>query len=360
VSIGRRIAQRRRELNLNQTQLAEKAGLRPAAINQYESGERRPSYEALIKLAGALKVSTDYLIGSSEAGELTSDPTIKAIIKTMQCLTEEKRVKILNFAYFLINQSLSLEAPVFDDAGEYADYLLSQTGQSAPPVDIQLIAESLGIKIIETSGLEHEGILFKAPEGSIILLDEKSGSEIRKRFTIAHLLGHHIIPWHLKSAFFCRRHGTSSLKTEDVMEMEANRFAAALLMPKLHLEKEILEKRPSLEQLEQLAHKKYRVSLFALANALIEYTGKRYTLVNTGSMTIDKTFRGNRPVVETLHPHSFAAGLLSDPPAQKTSRGGYVPASYWFLDASPEEKVYEESMYNPEFGAVLTLLTAEI
>lgn len=360
MSVGRRIAQRRWELDLNQSQLAEKAGLKPAAINQYESGERRPNFEALIKLAGALKVSTDYLIGSSEFSDLTNDPTVKALMKTLQYLTEDKRIKMLNFAFFLLNQEFSLDLPVFDDAGEYAEHLLRDADQDTLPVDVHAIAERLNIQIVETTGLEYEGILFKGPESSLILVDQNAGSQNRKRFTIAHLLGHFIIPWHIKSMFSCRKYGTSSLKTDDVMEMEANRFAAALLIPKLHLEKEIFEKRPTLEQLEALANEKYHVSLFALINVLIEYTGQKHALINTGSKIIEKTFQGSRPVVGELHPGSIAAELLSDPPAEKTSRGGYVPASCWFLDASQDEKVYEDSMYNPEFGAVLTLLTSEV
>ncbi|MEH7014212.1 hypothetical protein V7087_25945 [Neobacillus niacini] len=38
-------------------------------------------------------------------------------------------------------------------------------------------------------------------------------------------------------------------------------------------------------------------------------------------------------------------------------REGEVPASSWFVDAKENETVYEQSVYNPALGKVLTLLT---
>lgn len=359
MSVGLRIAQKRMELGLNQTELAQRAGLKPAAINQYESGERRPSYEALIKLAGALKVSTDYLIGSGEPdNSITDDPTVKTVLKTIQCLSDEKKSRVLEFAFFLLNHEFPRIGHIFGDTGEYAGHILRQTSQDSVPVDLDAIAASLQVRILEVTGLECEGVLVKEPGRGMILLDSETGDPNRRRFTTAHLLGHYVIPWHLKSVFYCRSYGTSSLKTLDVLEMEANRFAAALLMPRLHLERDIINRRPSIKQLESLAHEKYRVSLFALVNMLIECTGNRYALVNSRNNKIEKAYQGDRPLVEKLNPNTIAAGFFIGPPAEKTTRSGYVPASFWFLDASPGETVYEESMYNPELSAVLTLLTS--
>ena len=54
---------RRRELKLTQTELAKEANLTPAAISQFESGTRKPSFKTLSSLSDALKVTTDYLLG---------------------------------------------------------------------------------------------------------------------------------------------------------------------------------------------------------------------------------------------------------------------------------------------------------
>ena len=46
-----------------QSDLARAAGLQPSALSHYESGARRPSFTNLSRLAAALEVSTDYLVG---------------------------------------------------------------------------------------------------------------------------------------------------------------------------------------------------------------------------------------------------------------------------------------------------------
>jgi len=59
-----------RELrNLTQAQLATRSGLQPSAISHFEAGTRKPSFENLRRLAMAVEVATDYLLGR------VSDPT---------------------------------------------------------------------------------------------------------------------------------------------------------------------------------------------------------------------------------------------------------------------------------------------
>ena len=48
---------------LSQGDLAELSGLKPAAVSHFETGQRTPSLNNLIRLADALDVSADYLLG---------------------------------------------------------------------------------------------------------------------------------------------------------------------------------------------------------------------------------------------------------------------------------------------------------
>jgi transcriptional regulator with XRE-family HTH domain len=48
---------------LSQTELAQKAGLQPAAIGHFERNRRKPSFANVRALAKALNVSSDYLLG---------------------------------------------------------------------------------------------------------------------------------------------------------------------------------------------------------------------------------------------------------------------------------------------------------
>ena len=53
-----------RELReMNQGQLAHRAKLQPSAVSHFETGARKPSFDNLKRLADALSVTTDYLLG---------------------------------------------------------------------------------------------------------------------------------------------------------------------------------------------------------------------------------------------------------------------------------------------------------
>jgi len=57
------LQQIRQAKGLSQGDLAKRTGLKPAAISHFETGQRKPSFDNLIKLAEALGVSMDYLFG---------------------------------------------------------------------------------------------------------------------------------------------------------------------------------------------------------------------------------------------------------------------------------------------------------
>ena len=52
--------------SLSQAQLATDAGLPPSSVSHFEAGARKPSFDNLKRLAGALNVTTDYLLGRSD------------------------------------------------------------------------------------------------------------------------------------------------------------------------------------------------------------------------------------------------------------------------------------------------------
>jgi len=67
-SVLRENLARFRELrNLTQSQLGKRAGFAAASISHFETGQRVPSIESLVKLADALEVSVDALIGRAPA-----------------------------------------------------------------------------------------------------------------------------------------------------------------------------------------------------------------------------------------------------------------------------------------------------
>jgi transcriptional regulator with XRE-family HTH domain len=58
-----RLREVRERLGLSQAQLAERTGLQPSAIAHFEAERRKPSFDNVRRLAKALLISADYLLG---------------------------------------------------------------------------------------------------------------------------------------------------------------------------------------------------------------------------------------------------------------------------------------------------------
>lgn len=60
---------------LTQAELGTRAGIAAASISHFETGQRQPSLDSLVKLADALDVSADALLGRAAADSTSSiDP----------------------------------------------------------------------------------------------------------------------------------------------------------------------------------------------------------------------------------------------------------------------------------------------
>ena len=60
-----------RELNhMTQRQAAEAIGCTQGNYSRYETGEREPSIELLVRMAAAFGVSVDYLIGNADVDDM--------------------------------------------------------------------------------------------------------------------------------------------------------------------------------------------------------------------------------------------------------------------------------------------------
>ena len=97
--IGKRIAELRKEHGLNQEQLSELALLSRVTIAKYESGRVEPGAQALSRIADALEVTTDVLLGRSEETPVVEKPITaeaRAVSFGMDKLPKEQREMILN------------------------------------------------------------------------------------------------------------------------------------------------------------------------------------------------------------------------------------------------------------------------
>lgn len=94
--IGRRIAQRRKDLGLRQTQVCEKAGINDKYLSCIERATSIPSLEVVMKLALALETTPDtFLTGTiryddepwKDVAELLKDMSIKQLSLAQSFLT---------------------------------------------------------------------------------------------------------------------------------------------------------------------------------------------------------------------------------------------------------------------------------
>ena len=95
-----RLRSAREELrDMTQADLAKTAGLPPSSIAHFEGGTRKPSFDSLRKLATALNVTTDYLLGRVDAPDVAAaaDPLYRYGTK----LTEENRELARDFMRML-------------------------------------------------------------------------------------------------------------------------------------------------------------------------------------------------------------------------------------------------------------------
>lgn len=93
-----------------------------------------------------------------------------------------------------------------------------------PPVDVVGISKMMGIGVFERSDLDYDGFITSGPDHAKIVVNA-THPMVRKRFTIAHELGHLML--HPTGTEFRDTAG----QVFDYKEREANRFASELLMP---------------------------------------------------------------------------------------------------------------------------------
>ena len=119
--------------------------------------------------------------------------------------------------------------------------LLAHNGVKSAPVPVEDIAQALGIEVRHTPAEEHlSGFLVRAPgTGRAIMGINKNQHPNRRRFSIAHEIGHFLL--HPGQDIYVDERSESgltvNLRGEDASagtnpeEIEANMFAAELLMP---------------------------------------------------------------------------------------------------------------------------------
>lgn len=229
--------------------------------------------------------------------------------------------------------------------------------------DLLQIAERIGLRIQEVDSEGFEGSLVRALDGpkGIVAVKQSIRENSRKRFTIAHEIGHYLIPSHRTLENVCSGEVVESWrKGLSKPELEANEFAVELLLPARVVRDPLRLKDPSLHTISKVASQ-FETSLTATTLRFVGLTD----LPCVAIWSINKRVKWYRrsegfPFYLTKEAlpceGSFAYRLFKGDDAPNDF--AEVPPGIWLdsRDAKRVVRLLEHSVRLPNYDAVLTLL----
>lgn len=328
--LGEAIHTARIAAGLTQAQLSEQTGVTQAALSRYENDLRVPDPATLDSLASAVGVSSRLLANLSySVGAIAAEAHMRrrATASTRVWMRLEARLNILREQMRLLLYSIDYQAPNSLVRLDPLDYLPNEAARlvraqlrmpQGPVRNLTGWMESAGCLIIEQDfGTPRvDGLSQWIDEHPLVLINSRLPTD-RKRFTLAHELGHlvmHSEPLHL------------SRETE----AEAMDFAAELLMPAHLIRPEL--RNHSLPRLVALK-RKWMVSIAALVERAHDLgTISRTTRTSLYKALSAKGWRKREPLSDRLPPEepSTPAAIIqtlrefSYAPQQIADCGGFA------------------------------------
>lgn len=245
----------------------------------------------------------------------------------------------------------------------------------AIPVPVEQLCRQFDITSIgelDTDGFEAALITDECKSAGAILVAADRTRQ-RRRFSIAHELGHFLIPSHLprpgeRSLCSTEHLGMHDVKEQDRrrrMEAEANRFAALLLIPPPVLRVELKAiRRPDVRDVARLA-KHFDVSKDAMARAYADYTRAAVAIAAIRGGCVLRTYRNaaNFPALAVWRGQPVPSGSLAATTFQpgQVSNVEECEPSLWVRE--PDDRTVEaltEQVLGQREGFALLMLVAEL
>lgn len=170
---------------------------------------------------------------------------------------------------------MKLSRPRYTKIDSMVEELLTKYKINGPAVAVDKIAKGEGASIVFTHfNNEISGLLLRQGSERIIAVEQEQ-PDARQRFTIAHELAHLMLhegrELRVDTQFRVNLRSPESSTAADVEEIEANAFAAGLLMPETFLKIDLGEAVLDIEDAEQVNKlaKRYKVSTQAMTLRLV-------------------------------------------------------------------------------------------
>ena len=122
---------------------------------------------------------------------------------------------------------------VKQEAARDAAKLLAKVWNNPLPIAPDIVALRMGVTVrLEALGERTDGVLLGGDAGASTIALNEANSEVRRRFTCAHELGHYVRrSANGQGGMSYDPRNPNSLTGDDPEEVYANEFAACLLMP---------------------------------------------------------------------------------------------------------------------------------
>ena len=274
MTFGERLRELRLTRKMTQEDLAKQVSLEKMSISKYETGKMLPSSTTLIALSKIFDVKVDYFFREYQA-KLTAAPQFRLKNSAILTKTDQERIRrqaecavenlmeiadICNYKPdTLTREKLREKVRHSEDVERLAQKIRTSWNLGLDPIEnLMEVAETHGFTIILVEGpKQFDAAVFIDEEYGPVIALHRGAQKDRQRFTLAHELGHYFI-----------RDDTAQSEFWNA-ETQANRFAAALLVPREMLLKDVGEKRENLSAGELcMLREKYGVSISALLSRM--------------------------------------------------------------------------------------------
>jgi Zn-dependent peptidase ImmA (M78 family)/transcriptional regulator with XRE-family HTH domain len=250
--VGARVATARERAGFTQRELGDRLGLSRSAVTRIELGQRRLDALELAQIADALGRSVEWFlteppmtIASRRTGltaDLTADHDVRRLEEELERTSRD--VELLTDIGVLSVPVPPVQSGVttLDEAEAYAVEARSRLGRGdGPLIDLQSAVENLGLLAfsLDLGPSVIDGAYVRLGEIAVALVNGTAEAG-RRRFKLAHELGHHLLADEYTADFGL---GTA----RDDREALINAFAIHFLMPRASVRRRWEELSPQWE-----------------------------------------------------------------------------------------------------------------
>ncbi len=225
-------------------------------------------------------------------------------------------------------------------------------------IDIKEISMERGAYVRERNLDGAEAWLVRKGNRAIITINSRIYEQGRKRFAVAHELGHFELH-HDSQLVICSDEDMYAWNRTKAQEIEANEFASCILMPEAIFSRYIKKETPNMNRVSELSGE-FGTTLTATLIRYVQLSPEPCAVAVSKNCILkwykkSDSFGFHLKVGEELSPDTYAFDSFegSELPAKPRS----VPANAWIAgNIDPDGEIIEHSVALKSYGVVLSIL----